>query len=479
MKNFKKIFLIVLLLNISMCFNIHESYAETTLDCTPTLKRGNKDAKGEENIKNLQKKLNTVMGCKLDTDGSFGAETETCVKSFQKQYSLTKDGKAGKNTCKKLDEVYKKKNTAKEEAKKEPSDLTCSNALKEGSEGKEVEYLQKKLNKVMGCKLDTDGDFGSSTEKCVKSFQKEHSLTVDGKVGKNTCKKINEIYENKTTTKEESKEEPSNLTCSNALKEGSKGKEVEYLQKKLNKVMGCGLDTDGDFGSSTKKCVKSFQKEHSLTVDGSVGRKTCRRLNSEYNEIVSKNNEYVISKGDTKIREKASSSSKKITTVSYGKVFEVYGTSGNWYKIKYNNKYAYINSSEVTKNVIVLDISEQNLKLYKKGKLILDSLVVTGNESKGWKTPTGKYKISYKQKAAKPGSKNNDDRVSLSKYDAYVDYWMPFYKGYGFHDADWRTADSLADGRTYTTNGSHGCVNMLPEDAKILYNKQGLMKHLY
>ena len=44
-----------------------------------------------------------------------------------------------------------------------------------------------------------DGDFGSGTEKAVKNFQKEHGLTADGIVGKDTWKKRD--YEEKSVNK--------------------------------------------------------------------------------------------------------------------------------------------------------------------------------------------------------------------------------------------------------------------------------------
>ena len=72
-------------------------------------------------------------------------------------------------------------------------------------------------------------------------------------------------------------------------------------------------------------------------------------------------------------------------------------------------------------------------------------------------------------------------RIHLSKYNAYVDYWMPFIGGsYGFHDADWRSSSQITNKKTYLTNGSHGCVNMLTEDAKYLYENiyKGLAVHI-
>lgn len=59
--------------------------------------------------------------------------------------------------------------------------------LKKGSKGKDVEELQKLLNKA-GAKppLKVDGIFGPITEGQVKAFQKKCKLSGDGKVGDTT-----------------------------------------------------------------------------------------------------------------------------------------------------------------------------------------------------------------------------------------------------------------------------------------------------
>lgn len=52
------------------------------------------------------------------------------------------------------------------------------------------------------------------------------------------------------------------------LKKGSKGEAVKQLQA----ILGCR--PDGDFGTTTERLVKEWQKEHGLVADGIVGDKT-------------------------------------------------------------------------------------------------------------------------------------------------------------------------------------------------------------
>ena len=58
------------------------------------------------------------------------------------------------------------------------------------------------------------------------------------------------------------------------LRRGSRGEEVEALQRRL---LAKGFNpgpTDGVFGPKTEGAVKRFQERHGLQVDGIVGPKT-------------------------------------------------------------------------------------------------------------------------------------------------------------------------------------------------------------
>ena len=66
-----------------------------------------------------------------------------------------------------------------------------SSVLKKGSTGEAVKDLQQKLV-VLGWSLDTDGDFGNLTLAAVKEFQAKYDLEVDGIVGSQTMKALND-----------------------------------------------------------------------------------------------------------------------------------------------------------------------------------------------------------------------------------------------------------------------------------------------
>ena len=110
---------------------------------------------------------------------------------------------------------------------------------------------------------------------------------------------------------------------------------------------------------------------------------------------------------------------------------------------------------DIGNTYIEIDYTNQHMYYYEKGKLKLDSDVVTGNISRHNGSPDGIYKIVYKQR---------DATLIGENYASDVDYFMVFAYNVGFHDASWRHDWSkqayLAKG-----GGSHGCINMHPDVA--------------
>ncbi len=105
-----------------------------------------------------------------------------------------------------------------------------------------------------------------------------------------------------------------------------------------------------------------------------------------------------------------------------------------------------------------VDLSNQKVYLYVDGVEVLASDCVSGKVTAGMSTPAGLYQINIHQRGAI--LRGGEEPVP-------VDYWMRFVRGIGFHDATWRYAFG---GDIYYANGSHGCVNLPYESARIMFN---------
>lgn len=106
---------------------------------------------------------------------------------------------------------------------------------------------------------------------------------------------------------------------------------------------------------------------------------------------------------------------------------------------------------------VEVNLTAQHLFFYKDGKLLVECDFVSGNAAKGWSTPAGIYPLTYKERNA---------TLKGEGYSTPVSYWMPFNGGIGLHDASWR---SSFGGTIYKNSGSHGCVNLPPSAAKIIF----------
>ncbi len=110
---------------------------------------------------------------------------------------------------------------------------------------------------------------------------------------------------------------------------------------------------------------------------------------------------------------------------------------------------------------IEVNLSRQQLWAYQDNQVIFSTPITSGATGAGFPTVTGLFSIYAKETA-----RYLNGRPYGWDYNVYVDYWMPFYGGYGLHDADWRSAFG---GQDYYYGGSHGCVNMPKASAAFLY----------
>ncbi|GAB6103965.1 L,D-transpeptidase family protein [Blautia glucerasea] len=115
---------------------------------------------------------------------------------------------------------------------------------------------------------------------------------------------------------------------------------------------------------------------------------------------------------------------------------------------------------------IEVDLSNQHMYYYQSGALVFDSDFVSGNMSYADRqTHSGIFTLYYKKSPdVLRGAKKPDGTY---EYEEPVSYWMPFDGGIGFHDAPWR---GEFGGDIYLTSGSHGCINLPPDNAAVLYS---------
>ena len=168
------------------------------------------------------------------------------------------------------------------------SSSSSTTRLEKGSTGSDVKDLQTKLKKLGYYDAYVDGDYGDTTVAAVKAFQKKYNLTADGIAGKETLKKLDSVYENANSDKDD-----------DSLRMGDSGSAVKDLQTKLKKLGYYSGTVDSTFGSGTYAAVRAFQKKYNLTADGVAGGETLKKLDSAYKNADSDKDDDSLRKGAT------------------------------------------------------------------------------------------------------------------------------------------------------------------------------------
>lgn len=103
------------------------------------------------------------------------------------------------------------------------------------------------------------------------------------------------------------------------------------------------------------------------------------------------------------------------------------------------------------------NLTQQHLWFYIDGELVTETDFVSGLPRDGRETATGVFMIPYKK---------SPETLTGDTWEEEVTYWMPFHDGQGLHDAPWRNAFG---GNIYQSGGSHGCINLPPDAAAVIY----------
>lgn len=204
--------------------------------------------------------------------------------------------------------------------------------------------------------------------------------------------------------------------------------------------------------------IRVDQSYH-CTLDKDMIRKYLEQFSEEY-DTLGTDRMFKTHKGDSVI----------VTGKRYGWQMDVEAETENLYSDILNGRtvkrepaftqtgYVYRNGNDIGSSYAEVDLTNQHMYLYLDGVMVFESDFVSGCINEGHRTPGGLYFLKYKARNAV---------LRGADYETPVSYWMPFNRGIGFHDANWR---SSFGGNIYVSNGSHGCINLPVGKARELYN---------
>lgn len=131
------------------------------------------------------------------------------------------------------------------------------------------------------------------------------------------------------------------------------------------------------------------------------------------------------------------------------------------YEVKYYHRPPYDDNHGLGGTYIEVSIDDQHVWVWKDYEVVAGSDVVTGLPVHGSHTYQGCYELKDKQRDVTLGT------LDLQGYESTVDYWLPFNKAEGLHDAKWRESFG---GNIYKNDGSHGCVNVPHDNMAVIFD---------
>ncbi len=196
-----------------------------------------------DNVKQMKlnlKKLGFVVS--NNPNNVFGPSTEKTVKEFQKYYGINPDGIVNPATSRKIE-------------------VLLNNSLMRGDVSTRVKEVKLKLKQLDFVVSDNPNQiFGPATERVVREFQKYFKLKQTGIIEEKTIDKINEIL-------------------SSPLQKGKAHKDLIQMKKDLERLgFKISNSPNENFGPTTEKKVKEFQKYYNLKQTGILEEVTLSKI---------------------------------------------------------------------------------------------------------------------------------------------------------------------------------------------------------
>lgn len=184
-----------------------------------------------KDVNPVQKQLKKQDYYNGQVDGIYGKNTKNAVHQYQKDHGLATDGVYGSNTSNAMDQA---------KTKNKPSSHTS--LLQQGSHGKAVKDIQTQLQHLHYYNGNIDSIFGPRTESATKALQSASHIAVDGIVGTNTKKALEnhpvsanavKHQSSQHTSKQKTKQQP---THKKVKQNNNQQTTTHHTHKKTNKT---------------------------------------------------------------------------------------------------------------------------------------------------------------------------------------------------------------------------------------------------
>ncbi len=390
-----------------------------------------------EQVSRLQKRLAGLCYFSGDANGKYQESTQQAVLEFQKDYGLDATGIADEKT-----------QSALYEAEYRP--------LEKGDSGNDVKALQARLHELEYYNGKISGNYLDGSHYAISDFQSKNGLFVTGKADVKTQELLFDASRALSKTAQAtpvkaadatptpspvptpsqsplaSTVEPVNVTPTpnptaiayeKRLQRGSKGEYVEMLQARLFELGYYMDEVTGSYTNETREAVIAFQKNNSLPADGITGEKTWNMLFNNQDML-----DALATPRPTPVP----------TPVPYAITIDVTNQVVTAYGLDENNEY-----TQVVRQMICSTGTR-----------------ATPSDIGSWKLGAGRSRFPL-----------------FPKYNVYVQYWTPIANGIGFHSVIYNTKNTkdlmVGSYRQLGTRASHGCIRLLVDDAKWIYENAG------
>ncbi|WP_373535323.1 peptidoglycan-binding protein [Microcoleus sp.] len=203
----------------------------------------------------IQRQLKALGYFEGDVDGKFRERTLYAVTRFQQDYNLVSDGCADTATLTAIDaEMRSNQITLYPGENDEQSN--AGDFLELGDTGREVEFVQWRLQQLGYYRSQIHGWFDRPTQIALIRFQKDSGMFGTGRVDRSTRSALRLGHRQAAKAQQ---------PVARGIRRGDKGPAVLQLQSALRSLgKNPGL-VNGVFGAETEWAVLSFQQERNLS----------------------------------------------------------------------------------------------------------------------------------------------------------------------------------------------------------------------